>query len=101
MASLKRAKIYLTPLIKFVHFNFWGAQKYLNYLHVTIPTNNIRLKLPRTAHHAAHMSAVQPPETVALTLVVGCSTRAATTPVWPLQAATTREVEVDIKPVLF
>ena len=47
------------------------------------------------------MRAVQPPETVALTLVEGWSTRAATTSVWPLQDATTREVEVDIKPVLF
>ena len=71
----------ITPLIKFVHFNFWGAQKYLHYLHVAVPKTDIRVKLPRTAHHAAHISAVHPPETVALTSVVGCSTRAVTTTV--------------------
>ena len=43
---------------------------------------------------------VSPPDTGMLTRMSGCSSRESITEVWALQAAVTRGLEVDMRPVL-
>ena len=83
-------------LVELVDLDAWSSQQHLDDPQVAIPGRGWG-----GTHQAAHIRAVQPPDTVLFTLVVGCSSSAATTLVCPLHAATTSGVEVDIRPVRF